>query len=481
MSIGGRVICSILLLVSTLFADVAARVDENPVIASEEVDYVIEATGDRVEFPKIGSIDGVKVTTEGSRRLEWFDGNRSVVKWVQVYSFTPKRSLTIPSFRVYVDGKSEWTKPIFLQVKPDHKAGNDDFLIELDVDRKEAYVGEAVNVVIRFKEKRNVPVMSVDFVPIKYDNFWVKRVAKRRRYSSGEYLVHEQRYIFFPQKAGELTIGPAEVKVAMAKKIRDAFGFIVRQPQWRSVVSESHKLRVKPLPDDLKLVGSFSIDVDVSPKKVEAGSPVTLVVHVEGTGNIDDFEPPPLHIRGVTVYPGEPILKSSYRGGVYGGSWERKYVLIADRSFTIPPFRVRFFDPVKLKEVTLSSDPVRIEVEGATAGPEEEVPPSEKGSRAGGGYGSTELYLSAAASFAAGMIFMYLLFRLEKRLSKKRPAALKPGSEEEMLQKLLPYISESKEAAQMAENIYANLFEGRAVRIDKKAFQSLMERLVDRS
>jgi len=46
-----------------------------------------------------------------------------------------------------------------------------------------------------------------------------------------------------------------------------------------------------------------------------------------------------------------------------------------------------------------------------------------------------------------------------------------------MLQALMPYISESKEAAQMAENLYASLQEGRSVHVDPKAFAKLMERL----
>ncbi|WP_456404914.1 BatD family protein [Hydrogenimonas sp.] len=475
MSNPGRIVLSLLLLILPLFAGVVAKVDENPVIAGERVELEIEATGERVEFPKIGRVGGSEVTTEGSRRLEWFDANRSVVKWVQIYTFTPKKSVTIPSYTVVVDGKEERTKPIFLQVKPDARQRKNDFRIELKTDRQTAYVGEPVEVTIRFKERRDVPVMSVDFVPLKYEDFWVKRVGKPRRYSEGEYLVHEIRYLFFPQKAGTLRIGPAQVKVAMAKKMRDAFGFIVRRPQWTTLTSEPLTLSVKPLPEGVTLVGDFSLDTEISSRQVESGSPVTLTLRVKAKGNIEDFEPPQLKIPDVTVYAEPAKITQSYSGGVYTGTWERRYVLIADSPFTIPSFRLRFFDPEKEEVKEVSSDPVRIDVIGGEeAAKETPLPEAEKRIQRR----DEGTLLSLIAAFAAGMgtaaLLSWAIGRVRRR---RREPHERPKGELQMLQALMPYISESKEAAQMAENLYANLFEGRAVRIDRKMFEKLLERV----
>ncbi len=476
MSNPGRIaLC--LLLILPLFAEIHVEVNENPAISGERVELEIEAIGERVEFPKIGRIGGAEVASEGSRRLEWFDGNRSVVKWVQVYAFTPKKSLTIPSFTVIVDGKEERTGPIFLQVKPDVKRSGDDFHIELKTDRQEAYVGEAVGVTIRFRERRNVPVMSVDFVPLKYEDFWVKRVGKPRRYSEGEYLVHEVHYLFFPQRAGELTIGPAQVKVAMARKVRDAFGFIVRRPQWSTLTSKPLKLSVRPLPEGVTLVGRFTIQTDLSSRRVEAGNPVTLTLGVKAEGNIEDFEPPRLKIPGVTVYADPPKITQRYSGGVYSGEWRRRYVLIAERPFTIPPFTLRFFDPEKGEVREVSSDPVRIDVVGGGTAAGQKSPLATQ-EAADGHTGGAILPLVAA--FAAGMATASLLsWIIGRARRRKREPRRRIEGELQMLQALMPYISESKEAAQMAENLYANLFEGRAVKIDRKVFEKLLRRLQD--
>jgi hypothetical protein len=451
-------------------------VDENPVRRGESVEFSIEAEGESTIFPKIRRIGDYNVTREGMQRLERLEGNRSVTKWVAYYSFTPEENVTIPSYDVIVDGKEERTPPLLLEVQERSKGEDRDFRLFLETEKEKTRVGEPVEVTVRFVQKIDVPVMNVDFVPIKYENFWVKRIVGRKEYRRKEERVIEERFLFFPQIAGELTIGPAEVKIAMAKKMRDAFGYVVRRPQWFSVVSKPVTLHVDPLPEGVKLVGNFKIETRVEPLRAEAGRPVTLTVSVEAEGNIEDFDLPPLRIEGVTVYEEEPKIEQRYLQGVYRGRWVKKYVLVADRSFTIPSMELRFFNPQKGVTEISRSAPVSVEIVGGKPG-------GEKASGSGVIQKEREesmvwIYLNLAAAFLLGMGVMYLILwlmdRKRKRKERKIPAA---GSESQMLQRLMPYIAESKEAAQMAENLYASIFEGKAVKVDRKAFERLIEKL----
>ncbi|WP_300368568.1 BatD family protein [Hydrogenimonas sp.] len=477
MSIPGRVILLLLALIP-LAAEVKVSVDENPVIAGESVEMTIEAEGEDIRFPDIATIDEYNVTTEGMQRFERLEENRTVVKWIKLFAFTPKKSVTIPSYEVVVDGKVEKTNPLFVQVQPAGKRISDDFKIEMETSRTTAYVGQMVDVTIRFREKRDIPVMNVDFVPIRYENFWVKRVDKKRTYAEGDYLVHEIHYLFFPQIAGTLTIGPAEVKVAMTKKIRDAFGFIVRRPQWITLSSRSVDLHVEPLPEGVRLVGNFTIHSEASPRRVEKGNPVSLMVHVEAEGNIEDFELPSLQIDGVTIYGEEPKIEQHYSHGVYRGSWEKRYVLIAEKSFTIPSFGIRYFDPDRERIETAASEPISIEVTGAGAAVSHIRSKSENVLKWEGKMDMMWIYMNLALAFLLGMGVMYLLMRWGRRRREKRRLTLySVGGDAVMLQRLMPYISESKEAAQMAENIYAAIFEGKAVKVERKAFEKLMKEL----
>jgi len=88
------------------------------------------------------------------------------------------------------------------------------------------------------------------------------------------------------------------------------------------------------------------------------------------------------------------------------------------------------------------------------------------------------IYMNLALAFLLGMGVMYLLMRWGRRRREKRRLTLySVGGDAVMLQRLMPYISESKEAAQMAENIYAAIFEGKAVKVERKAFEKLMKEL----
>ncbi|WP_456452983.1 BatD family protein [Hydrogenimonas sp.] len=453
---------------------VRLSVNENPVIAGESVEMTIEAEGDVAEIPDIESIGGYPVTTEGMQRLERMEGNRSVVKWVKYYAFTPKKSVRIPPVEVVVDGKTYRTEPLGVRVLPKKALAKDDFSLELLPAKEEAYVGEPVAVTVRFREKRGVPVMNVDFVPIKYENFWVKQAGRRKQYARGDYLVHEVRYLFFPQVEGNLTIGPARVKVAVTKKVRDAFGFIVRRPQWITFESKTVPLKVLSLPAGVALVGRFAMDLNATPRAVKAGEPVTVMLRVTAEGNIEDLEVPKLSIPGVTVYAEKPKLTQRYEHGRYTGEWVGRYTLVAEHSFTIPPVRIDYFDTTTRRVERLSSEPVAIRVEAAASQPEafeETTTPREERNM------TAWLYMNLAAAFAAGMGTMYLLMRFVLRRRKKATKNEPATTEAKMLQRLMPHISESKEAAQMAENLYAAMFEGKAVKVDKKAFERLMKEL----
>ncbi|WOE70404.1 BatD family protein [Hydrogenimonas thermophila] len=462
----------ILLIFSSLLfgAGVKASVDENPIIAGESVEFAIEAEGEQVQFPKIEKIGEYRVTAEGSQRLERFEDNTNKVKWIKLYAFTPKKSVTIPSFDVFVDGKKAVTEPIFVQVKPNSQQQTNDFSIQIIADRAEAYIGQMVDVKVLFKEKRNVPVMNVDFVPIKFEDFWVKRVGKEKLYPEGDYLVHEIHYLFFPQKAGALTIGPAEVKVAVAKKMRDAFGFIVRKPKWITITSSSLKLTVNPLPQNVNLIGNFKLIVQAEPKMVEAGKPVKLVVRVEAEGNIEDFNLPELHIDGVTIYSEEPKLEQSFSSGIYSGSWEREYVLIAERSFVIPSFDLKYFDLKTEKVKEIKTEPIEIEVIGSATQQKSSIDKVKPVKQFKKERKMSLFYI--IIPFLAGMGFMYLLIRLKGIKTDKQSS--KQSKKQDMLQQLLPFVQVSKEAYDLAERLSSPDYT--ISKNDKKAFEKLMKR-----
>ena len=462
-------------------AGVTASVDENPVIAGESVELSIEAEGEKVRFPKIREIGGYRVTEEGMQRFERMEGNRSVVSWVKLYAFTPKRSLHIPSLRVEVDGRTRRTEPIDIRVDP---AGvkNEGLVLDLLADRKRAYVGQPIDVKVRFMERRDIPVMNVDFVPMTFEHFWGKQVGRIRRYREGAFLVHEKHYLLFPQHEGNLTVGPMTVKVAVSKKVRDAFGFIVRRPQWVTLRSNPWPVVVEPLPQGVSLVGRFTLDVQVNRRHVIAGEPVELMVEVSGKGNVEDIRLPAFTIAGVTIYRQPSTIVQRYEHGLYRGSWRKKYILVADRNYTIPSLQIHYFDPANQRIEKLSSAPIAIEVRATTSQSSQQAPEAVHGVRDQENKepNMAWIYMNLALAFLLGMGTMAALSYGWRRRRRKLNERGYKIDEHRMLQRLMPHISSSIEAANMAENLYAALFEGKAIKVDKKAFAKLMEKLEKR-
>lgn len=93
----------------------------------------------------------------------------------------------------------------------------------------------------------------------------------------------------------------------------------------------------------------------------------------------------------------------------------------------------------------------------------------------------TEKFWIALIAFAAGMATMYLLHSLGKMFEAKREERSgRPSSDKAKLQRLMPYVHRYPEAAVMAENLYAKIYEGKPVAVDRKQFEALMKKLEKR-
>ena len=97
-----------------------AIVTNTKIIAGDIVTLRIKATGDRVVFPNIEKIDGIKVLSHHERitnihtyTLGKFKKERTTL----ILTFAPQKDMTIPSYEMEIDGRLYKTKPIKLKVK----------------------------------------------------------------------------------------------------------------------------------------------------------------------------------------------------------------------------------------------------------------------------------------------------------------------------------------------------------------------------
>jgi hypothetical protein len=502
----GRAILPLLFAV-TLFAGVDATVSQSAVYKGESVDLTITAEGTEATFPDIFEIDSFPVTGTSTSQSTRFDNGAFSRTVTRIYSFTPTRDVIIPSYELTVDGKRELTKAIPVRVmSPSPAAAGSDYLLEVTLDKDEAYVGESVRLDITFKRRLDTHADRVQISEPRLEGFWAKKAPDRRQGDEGEYLTETHTYILFPQKAGDLHIPAVEAAVGTIKRSRSNsffndpfFDRFTDQIQWKKLFSDEVTLHVKPLPQGLELYGAFSISSEVDKDSVQANKPVNLTVTVTGEGNVEDivkFDPV---ITDVITYADDPKVDGKMINGSYVGTFKQKIAIIADKDFTIPPLKLRYFDSAKQRVMTKESEPIDIKVIGspttqgtpkieksqAIAASEQTTPESEsKSTTIQQRSETTTQYLYLLVGILLGALGTYLSMRYLKRVPAKQDHDLiraieKAKEDKKLFELLLPFGAQDPLISETLRRLEANLYTNARNTIDKRALIEWFEDHLD--
>jgi hypothetical protein len=480
----------LLLVAPLLFAgSLKVRLQQNPIHRGEPATLVIEAEGDDIELPHIERIAGYPIAGSALAESVVMRDGEYVVKKSLSLRFYPDKNVTIEPIEAKIDGEVHKSEPIALGVI--QKIPKNKYVtFTLRADKKEAYVGEPVIADLELKIRRGLDIVNYDFIPPKFEGFWVRELNATNRYleEHGEYLIKRLKLLLLPQKSGFLRVGGAVFKYAVPVRAKDSFGFSIVAPKWKSVVSNPLEFVVKPLPKEgIDLVGDFKMKVAVDKNRTKPNEPVRLTLTISGEGNVENFGPVKLDIPGATVYEDEPQSKMTLKNGKILASYTQRFTIIADRSFTIPGFSFEYFDPKDEQVKTLTSEPIAIEVEGsgAAAAIGSGAPKSGQKAKPAAKSESPSVKAASQSSFwlgffaGAGAVAAAagLWWLLRKR---ERGGRLSLGDRRELLRKLLPYIADDPRAAKMARALYGEIYEGRRKSVSKKEIKKLLEDLVQR-
>jgi len=482
----------LLLVAPLLFAgSLKVRLQQNPIHRGEPATLVIEAEGDDIELPHIERIAGYPIAGSAMAESVVMRDGEYVVKKSLSLRFYPDKNVTIEPIEVKIDGEVHKSEPIALGVI--QKIPKNKYVtFTLRADKKEAYVGEPILAQMELKIRRGLNIVNYDFIPPKFDGFWVKELSSTNKYleEHGEYLIKRITFLLLPQRSGYLQVGGAVFKYAVPVRAKDSFGFSIVAPKWKSVVSNPLEFVIKPLPKEgIDLVGDFEMQVAVDKNRTKPNEPVRLTLTIAGEGNVENFGPIKLEIPGATVYEEEPKSEIGLENGRIHSRYTQRFTIIADRSFTIPGFSFEYFDPKDEQVKTLVSEPIAIEVEGSGAA----VAVTESGGAAKSGQKSepaaksdgdganvaakSSFWLGFFAGAGAVAAAAGLWWLLRKR---ERGGRLRLGDRRELLRRLLPYIAEDPKAAKMARALYEEIYEGRRKSVSKKEVKKLLEDLVQR-
>jgi len=283
-------------------------------------------------------------------------------------------------------------------------------------DKTELMVGEKAHITLTL-HYINLEDYSID--EPQFENFQTMLLEETETQDrNGTWLI-TQRYAITPQKAGTFTLtSPTAHLESIAVEYQERYNrnkYLVKT----DIQAKPLTLNISPLPQGLKVTGTYTLTTEVDKQKVKAGEPVHFTLYLQGEGNIADLNFFTLHIPHTTVY------KTSMSTN------KKQFDIVSDHNYTIPALSLLYYNQSTQSTELLSSQAFAVEVVTST------TPQKRK---------SKVLFVLLLA-FAGLFYYLYHLFASLTHIDKKSTfikALKKCKNKEDLLAKVAPYMGKDR-------------------------------------
>ncbi len=472
----GKTVLFLLLLTTTSFAKIVANVNPSVVYEGENATYTLNISGSSFHKPNLTDICGNEIISTGSQTSTQLINGHYSKDYILMYEFTPTKSCVIPSVEVEVDGKLEKSNSINLRVKKMKRDPNADFSLTLKTDKKELYVGEPFTVALLVRERKGAEADASKFIAPEFKGFWKKSESRPIRYEESEFITTKILYKLAPQRAGKLVVEKAKLKIA-TRVGGNNWGRLIPQVHWKTYSSNNIEISAKALPNNVKIVGDFTISARVEKREVHANEAVNLIVEVQGNGNLEDIESFKPYIVGVNVFDEKIELQQN--------RLHQKLVFVGDKDFTIPAFELIYFDIETEQVRKIETEPIKIKVNGSLkTTPVLKVKRDTNATQSGVKVepSTKEVvvekynYFYISFAFLSGLLIGIVLMLFQPKLRQSRSKKFDIRDEKLLLVKLLPYKDNDKDVAEVVQILEENIYSKSKETLDKKLLKELLHR-----
>ena len=381
-----------------------ASVDRTRISQSEPIRYSLLIISDEnishIPSPSL-ALDGFHVEGPSvSTRMEMVNFSTSFTRELTYLLYAKKPGdFRIGSAEIVLGGKTYQTRPIDVRVveakQRQAKASktdrgfdiNEHLFLRVNSDRTKVYVGQQLNVEFDLFYRHQLYNVGFKEIP-NFSGFWNKElwVAKQlepyRQVVEGvSFNVAPLRVMaLFPTRSGDHVIDPMSITcdVPSRRKNRGSMldNFFSSDPFGRSksvlIQSDSLLIDVLPLPESGRpafftgAVGKFNLSAIITPKQVQAGDPVTLLIEISGEGNFSAVKSVDVEVPdGVKLYDPTIEEEEMITKGRYGGRRTYEYILIPQNMgvLEVPAVKFAYFDPEIEQYITLESDTMFVRCE----------------------------------------------------------------------------------------------------------------------
>jgi len=366
-------------------SQVSLHVDRSSVTQNDSIKMTIKISGTQSAItPRVAGLQNFRVESGGtSSNISVVNGQMSS-SIDQVYYLYPKRvgKFTIGPAIVNINGKKSRSNAVTVTVSKQSsdssQQSSNPVFVTVSVSDTKAYVGQTIFYTVKFYY--SVAVRNLGIVLPEGQGFLLKQVGKPSEYNTNvkgkQYKVIEIRHALTTEKTGQFNIPPTVMQMNVLQRQRSRHSFSVfddffTSSRPHSVQSKSVKLTVSPLPQANQppsftgLVGDFSIQASLNPKKIQSGESTTLSVKISGTGNVQlmpDISMP--EIKNIKVYSDKPEITINETSAGFTGQKNMKWALVPQKEgqYSIGPFTLSYFSTKEDQYKTVSTKKIDIMV-----------------------------------------------------------------------------------------------------------------------
>lgn len=395
---------------------VSATIEPAQITVGESAQLTITSSGNGMETPELPQVPGLEFGIVGqSRRLEIING-ATFASTSLLVRVTPKEPgiYTIP-------GLTPGSQPLVLRVNPDngapgtlspnppgkapvalggstiggiHTTADGSAYLRLLLPKHEIYVGESIPVDIELGMRSGV-VTSLNGLPtligseFTLNNLSHQPERVEKLIDGKPFVVLTWHSVLAGVKPGSFSMSvesPLTVRVRTQpqrdSRIDDLLGdpfmqnfFGATYPKDITVTSPPAELAVSALPTEGRpkdfsgAVGNFRISSDLASTAAAAGDPLTLRMHVTGSGNFDRVDSPMLdHLDRWKTYPPKSSFKQSDPVGFKGDkTFEQPLIASEPGPKELPGLSFSYFDPTTRRYETVHSAPLNVTISPSAA------------------------------------------------------------------------------------------------------------------
>ena len=320
-----------------------------------------------IEFPEIDKIAKLPIIAIKDLKrniIKEINGTQvAVAKISRVYTIMPTKSIIVGPLSVKIDGKVYKSKKKKVHVVNSSAKGNN-FVFRMSTNKSEVVVGEPFIVKIELVEPTALSSANIEYLAPRFENFTVTPLGSGETVQRGSNLIRTIRYLLKAKEAGKFMLEPATAKIEIQATplVQSPFAFFGDEAQIKTITTNSVSIVVKPLPQKVDIVGDFKIKAEVDKKRRSANKPIEYRVTISGEGSLSDLKDIHLTIPDVTIYPHEPKIENIATKEGVESRYQRKFILIAKKDFTIPPITLKEFNINKRVVEELKTKAIKIDI-----------------------------------------------------------------------------------------------------------------------